>query len=404
MQKEDNGEESTMISDMERNRYHTIYGVIVDWLEWKRCKGRDFMMTLDVIDESMKKLSVKVFSPKKIFSEGFCVGEVVRIGNIKLYDGFRAVTDRNNDVEVVFTPYKHLNGTVSPRAQQLMEFFQKNRKNLVKEREISEIEEGKYFDFNGELIDKQRERTNLVLLRLVDFSRNKLVQGYGGSSKYPKEMVLIVKAWGRFANEAEKCEIGGWYRIRNLKADEVGHNLYASLSESSKGSIIEMEKETTLGRYLGSKKDGYTRGFVCKEMNIETPKRMEKYSLGSIKSIDRPGVYRVRGWIKRYGPPGGMEVFLCRVCGSEDARIDGRCRCNGLETKGIKVLRLLLWDGEEEMVVICRNRLAEYVLDEESREQLGNRMFDCIILSVISKLGMIHHLIDSDFFEVKMED
>ncbi|KAG5859722.1 hypothetical protein KMI_05g09060 [Encephalitozoon hellem] len=398
MQKEDDGREGVMISDMEKNRYHTIYGVVVDWLEWRRCRGKDFMMTLDVIDESMKKLSVKIFSPKKTFSKGFCVGDVVRIGNLKLYDEFRAVTDRKNNVEVVFTPYGCLDDTISERVRQLVEFFHQNRKGFVKEREVSEIEEGKYFNFSGELVDKQRERTNLVLLKFVDFGKNKL-QGLGGAEEYPKDMVLIVKTWGRFANEAEKCEIGGRYRIRNLKADEVGHCIYASLSESSKGSIAEIGEGTTLWKHLESKKKGYMWGSACNQMEIRTPERIARYSLVNIKSICGPGMYRVRAWIKRYGPQEGMVIFFCRACGLEDGGINGKCKCSSPEIERVKVLRLLLWDGEEEIIVVCRNRLAEHILDEKSRKQLGNRMLDCIVLSIKSNLEVVHHLIDSDFFQ-----
>ncbi|CAD26625.1 hypothetical protein [Encephalitozoon cuniculi GB-M1] len=404
MQAEEDERECTKISDMTGDKYYTIYGVVVDWLEWKRCRGRDFMMTLDVTDECMKKLSVKIFSPTKIFSEGFCVGEVVRIGRLRLYDTCKAVVDRSNDVEVVFTPHTSLSSGISPRIQQLVELFRQKRKSLVKEREISEVEEGQYFDFNGELIDKQRERSNLILLRFVDYSINQNVQGQGSSEDYSKDMVLTVKAWGRFATEADKCEIGGWYRVRNLKGDEVGYRLYASLSESSKGSISEIGRNTTLGRYLGMKKNRYLRGLASRERAIEAVDGMVKQSIVEIKSILSPGIYRIRVHIKRYAPFVGMEAVVCKACGSEHKEIDDVCGCSRPEMKRVKALKLLLWDGSSELVAVCRNKLAEHILDRKSNEYLNGKMFDCIILSVREGFGMVHHLVDLGFFRAKKKD
>lgn len=360
-------------------------------------------MTLDLIDECMKKLSVKIFSPKKIFSKGFCVGEVVKIRNLRIYDACRAVTDRSNDIEVIFTPYESPSDVIAPFPKRLMEFFNQNREIFVKERKISEIEEGRYFDFNGELIDKQKERCNLILLRFVDYSRNKRVQGQDTTENYPKDMVLIVKAWGCFAMEAEKCEIGGWYRLRNLKADEVGYRLYASLSESSKGSISNIGRDTTLGKYFQTKKDKYMEGFALRQGGMKVPDGIARYRLTEIKDILLPGVYRIRVCIKRYMPSGGMEVFFCKTCGSEDRGVDGDCKCSIPEIKKIKVVKLLLWDGKQEIIAVCRNKLVEHIFIKENDGYLSRRMFDCMILNVRGVEGMVYHLIDLGFFEVEKE-
>lgn len=399
MQETEDERTSARISELTRDKYHTIYGVVVDWLEWRQCKGTDFMMTLDLIDECMTRLSVKIFSPTKIFPKGFCVGDVVRVGSVKLYGNHKALTDRGNDVRVMSTPSALLGAVPGLRVRRLAEFYRHNRKKFVKEREVSEIEGGQYFDFNGELIDKQRERSNLLLLRLVDYSANGEVKDLGRAGDYPSSMVLVIKAWGCFAAEADRCEIGGWYRIRNLKADEVGHSLSASLSESSRGGISEIGEGTVLGKSLAARRDKYQRGFIARQTDVETPRRMERYALADVRSTTMPGVYRVRVQIKRYVPLGGTEVSVCKTCGTGGGDISGACRCCGSWTPRVKALKLLIWDGSEEIVAVCRNRLAEHMLSKENDKYLNGKMFDCVILAMAGPRGVIHHIVDLGFLE-----
>lgn len=374
------------IEEMAMNVYCNIYGVVVDWLECRESRGSDFVMTLDLIDESTRtRLSVKVFSRKKIFAQGFCIGDVVRIGCVKLYDADRAITDHRNDIEIMHNSSSPA-AAVDARTQELVDFFEARKNEFARERLVSELESHQYFDFCGELVDRQIERNNLVILRLVDYSANGNVRS-AMQGMYPASMVLMVKAWGLFAQTAAECEVGKLYKIKNLKMDAIADTLVASLSESRKGSIVAIARNSPAGQSLEGRKRRYEEDQIDRTVP-NPPDRMHKHLLVQIKDL-APGVHRIQMQILQHAPFEAAEFVRCRKC---DAVKKGAgelsCGCSEPDAECIRALKLLVCDRSGQAVVVCRNRLVG--IAGTSPETVLNG----VVLSVQNGDRTTHHLVD----------
>lgn len=382
------------ISEMVKDKYCNVYGAIVGWLECRESRGSDFVMTLDLIDDStVNKLSVKVFSRTKIFAEGFCVGDIVRVRNLKLYDVNKAITDHKNEIEIVHTCLSSLE-TADARTRELMHTFSARKHEFVREKLVSEVRDNQYFDFCGELVDKQMERHNLVVLRFVDYTSNPQVSG-DAQGFYPSSMVLVVKAWGSFAQLAEGCEIGECYRVKNLRIDGIGDLLVANLSESRKGNIIKISRNTTFCRCLELRKRMHNeRSF---QTVTDAPVRMMKYRLSRIKDVCYSGIHRVRIQIKRYTPFNGIELLRCRGCDVAMRGNQFKCLCEQPMVEKMKLLKLLVYDRSGEAVVVCRNQVVECLFDAKNIDYLNGVLFDGIIASVLNIDRMSFNLIDAGF-------
>lgn len=383
------------IGSMVMNEYCSIYGVVVDWLECKESRGSDFVMTLDLVDESVAdKLSVKIFSRRRIFAEGFCVGDVVRIQHLKLYGAGKAITDHRNCIEIV---YSHV-GACDPedlRVRELVSFFRTNKNRVTKERTVSEIWENQYFDFCGELIDKHVERHNLVVMKLIDYTHNHRIGECETQDAYPNDMVLVVRAWGEFAQVAGGCEIGGFYKIRNLRTDGIEACLSANLSESSRGRIVRIRRNTTFGNYLESRRRTHGWGSMSARGVVEMPARMLGYRLARIRDLDVPGVYRVHVQVKQHTPFRGLWLVRCKTCSTVWKKTSMfRCKCEDAETEDMKLLKLLVSDGSGEIVIVCKNTMAEHILDGESPRYLSGTFFDCVVICTKNMGKTTYHMID----------
>ncbi|KAM0672391.1 hypothetical protein CWI42_011470 [Ordospora colligata] len=384
--------EYKFILQMEYGVYCSMYGVVVGWTSSKKSKGSDYVMTIDVVDEEMQRLSVRIFSHTEIFAESLYVGDVVKIRNVKLYTQGKAIMGKRNEIDVVYRQGKQAGEFPSRSVMNLVNVFERSRRRFVKQRMISEIECGHRFDFCGELSDKRREMHNLVILEFIDYS-------HGACSldmcKHMSCMVLVIKAWGEFSDRSEQCEIGSYYLIKNLKADEVGELAVASLSESSNGEIVKIRKHSPIWQDLELRRNEYQRKVVfgCNggsELQPDVPIHMNDENRYSIN----PGVYRIKAQIRRCALFTNNTISICKSCGMiEESTAEKQMRtCMNHNVEQIRIARVIIWDGYTEIKVVCRGSIAERIIDNEIRGIKG-QVYECVILNVEENNRVVSHLI-----------
>jgi len=392
MEDDAGGMEYKSVLQMEHRVYCSIYGVVIGWTSGKRSRGSDYVMTVDVADEDMQKLSVRIFSRTEMFAEGLCVGDVIRIRNVKLYAEGKAIVGKKNEVDVVYRRSRQADEDPGQNVMNLVDAFEKCRRGFVKQRMISEIEAGHRFDFCGELSDKRREMHNLVILQFVDYSHEACSRDV---CRHTNCMVLVVKAWGEFSHAAEQCEIGSYYLIKNLKADEVGEFAVASLSESSNGNISKIDKQAPAGLDIEYRRNEYQRKVVfgCNRGSERQSDALMRMSSGN-ECVSKPGVHIIKAQIRICALLTNNTISVCKNCGAvEESTVEKQMQsCMNHNVEQVRIARVIAWNGYVEIKAVCRGSIAEKMIGNATLGIKG-QVYECVILNVEENNRLVSHII-----------
>ncbi|KAF7683371.1 hypothetical protein TCON_1419 [Astathelohania contejeani] len=362
------------IAMMRPQVYHHVYGVIVDWLDPIKSRGTDFVTTIDIIDPSTpNSLTVKMFTRRLDFNRQYSIGDIVNIKKIKLISRRISITDHNNEVEILSREGEEISTNLPMAIQKyiylLRKYYLDNKYKYIRIKQISELEGKEYCDVCGMIIGKQIETNNLVILKLVDYTINDKIKVDNNFNEYPNNMVLIIKLWGKHVKLGLECNINEYYRIKNIRLDELNATMIGYISDSQSARVMKLnENHPTVKKIKALKIKFENKNMSTNNIaHFNTPEHFKNLELVEVKDIREDNRFRkvrMRIAIKMHTPFQGMIYYKCTDCQKIYRTNYLKEDCN---LKEEKILKLLVYDKTGECILICKNQLVDLIL--------GNRKY-----------------------------
>lgn len=345
--------------DIYDGKYHDIICRVNYIYDWTKSRGGDYMMTIGVTDTSSKRLFLKIFNSKPKHFE-LKINDNVTVKNVKFF---------RDDLFIVKNPVQ-------------IDLLNRNTLFAKKETlEIKDISSSRFINFSGLVIHKQRELPNLVMLYMIDYTRNSRITHKTNRGRYSNDMILHVKVWDFQRDTLSDIAIGGYYKLENLKVHIEENSMYGNLSNKEESKIERIRDPKVLEMFEKRKK-----------VYWDHSNRFYEQIHKDISSISSEGFYKIRIKIIGHTPMKGFTVVGCKECSrsSLDSNYE-TCKCPDSSKFHMQVMKLLGEDESGRQIFLCKNDICQLVIE---RLQMNLDSLECLVFTKKMKEGFVHEIRD----------
>ncbi|EOB13981.1 hypothetical protein NBO_45g0004 [Nosema bombycis CQ1] len=336
---------TTKISEIYDGQTHNIYCKVICIHNWILSKGGDYVMTITVTDYSVERIFLKIFSAIRL-KFTFKENDILYVRNVKLY---------KKDLFIIQQPFSFdiVNKTLDRRNTN-REFY-----------EIKDIGTKKYIDTAGLVIHKQRETNNIVIINLIDFTKNPRINGSLNRGQYTSDMILHVKLWDKHANNYDEIHIGSFFKLENLNVKIQDNVIYGNLSDQDGCRIYNLFDFNIINK-IKQRREEY-----------------EKYSLQLYKDIiftfnkiNKRGYFRAEFEVIKHFPLYGKKIIICQECKHIFTGEEEDCVCIESSKVNMLALKLLAKDKSGDATILCKNEIAVQALNKLEKNE---RYWKCLM-------------------------